>query len=276
MAEGITAGSGHDPRLVADEALPERPDVFVQSLERGLAVIRAFSRDQARLSLTEVAKITGMTRAAARRYLLTLQYLGYVGCDGRQFHLKPSVLQLGYSYLSSLSLAEVAQQYLVDLAESLHESASVSVLEGEDVVYIARASTARVMSISLTVGARLPAYCTSMGRVLLAALSDEKLDAYLATAKLEKLTPYTIADADALRAQLEIVRGQGYCILDQELEDGVRSVAVPLRDASGVVGAMNVSSSAARVPLWKLRTDYLKGAQETAGKINDALGARRL
>ena len=257
-------------------AADDRPAEFVQSLERGLAVIRAFSQERPRMTLSEVARETGMTRAAARRFLITLEALGYVTTDGRQFSLRPSVLQLGYAYLSSFSLAEIAQKHLELLAERLHESCSASVLDDQDIVYVARASTNRIMTIGLSVGARLPAYCTSMGRVLLAQLSPRDLDAYLARADLHARTERTITSPDRLRTELERVREQGWCMQDQELEDGVRSVAVPVRDSDGrVVAAINVSAHASRVSLEKLRQVFLPALIASAREIDIDLAGRR-
>ena len=187
-----------------DAAAPGRPSSgrrtdFVQSLDRGLAVIRCFSSERPSLTLSEVAERTGLTRAAARRFLLTLQELGYVGSTGRQFSLRPRVLALGYAYLSSFSVAQIAQPHLEDLAEELHESCSVSVLDGDDIVYVARASANRIMTIALTVGTRLPPYPTSMGRVLLASLPPGELDAHLQRTSLRKLTERTVVDETELR-----------------------------------------------------------------------------
>lgn len=261
---------------MTDSSPPDRPAEFVQSLERGLAVIRAFSRDRPRLTLSDVARETGMTRAAARRFLITLESLGYVSSDGRLFSLRPSVLQLGYAYLSSFSLAEIAQDHLETLAEALHESCSASVLDGEDIVYVARASTNRIMTIGLSVGARLPAYCTSMGRVLLAELDEAAISSYFATANLAARTDRTITDPDELRAELTRVRDQGWCLLDQELEDGVRSVAIPVRDASGrVVAAINASAHATRVTIETLREEVLPRLQGCAMQIDLDLAGRQ-
>lgn len=254
----------------------ERPPEFVQSLERGLAVIRAFSHERPRLTLSEVARCTGMTRATARRFLLTLEHLGYVSSDGRQFSLRPSVLQLGYAYLSSFSVAEIAQEHLEELADQLHESCSASVLDGQEIVYIARASTNRIMTIGLSVGARLPAYCTSMGRVLLAALPEPDLNAYLASADLHPRTERTITDPARLKEEISIVRTQGWCLLDQELEDGVRSVAAPVHDASGrVVATINTSAHATRVTLDTLRHQFLPALRECSRRIDADLAAGR-
>jgi IclR family pca regulon transcriptional regulator len=252
-----------------------RPE-FVQSLARGIAVIRAFSADHPRLTLSDVARETGLSRAAARRFLITLEELGYVANDGRFFSLRPSVLQIGYSYLSSLTLAQIAQGHLERLAQELHESCSASVLDGDEIVYVARASTNRIMTINLSVGTRLPAYCTSMGRVLLAELSDDDLDAYLAEAKLRALTSRTIADAAELREEIQRVRQQGWCLLDQELEEGVRSIAFPLHDADRkVVAAANASAHGARVALDEMREKYVPALRACAAQIDrDLAGAR--
>jgi IclR family transcriptional regulator, pca regulon regulatory protein len=220
---------------------------FVQSLERGLAVIRAFDGDHRQLTLSEVARRTGLPRAAARRFLLTLVELGYVRTDGRMFSLRPRVLDLGYAYLSSTSLPEVAQPHLEDLVARVHESCSVSVLDGEDIVYVARVATKRLMTVAINVGTRFPAYATSMGRVLLAARPAEERAAYLSAARLEPLTHHTVTDPARLAAVLAEVADQGFAVLDQELEEGLRSIAVPVHDAGGgVVAAMNVSASARR------------------------------
>lgn len=254
----------------------DRPAGYVQSLDRGLAVISCFSAERPRLTLSEVARQTGVSRAAARRSLITLQTLGYVGSDGRQFFLTPRVLTLGYSYLSSLSLADVAQAHLSDLANEVHESCSASVLDGFDIVYVARAATTRIMTISLSVGTRLPAYATSMGRVLLAALPGERLDTYLNSATLDPLTERTIVDHDRLRAEVEKTRTRGWGLVDQELEDGVRSVAVPIHDsARQVVAAINTSAHATRVSLTTLQKSFLPKLRECAAAIDGELRAVR-
>ena len=250
----------------------KRPADFVHSLERGLAVIRCFAAERPRLTLSEVARQTGLSRAAVRRSLITLQTLGYVGSDERQFYLTPRVLTLGYAYLSSLTVADVAQSHLTDLANEVHESCSASVLDGFDIVYVARAATKRIMTISLSVGTRLPAHATSMGRVLLAGLGDDRLDAYLDTATLAPLTDRTIVDRDRLRAEIERTRTRGWCLVDQELEDGVRSIAVPIHDAAGrVVAAVNTSAHATRVPLATLQRSFLAKLRDCAAVIDAEL-----
>jgi IclR family pca regulon transcriptional regulator len=275
---GLGAADGDDTGTGAEQPAAgsggRRTD-FVQSLDRGLAVIRCFSSERPSLTLSEVAERTGLTRAAARRFLLTLQELGYVGSTGRQFSLRPRVLALGYAYLSSFSVAQIAQPHLEDLAEELHESCSVSVLDGDDIVYVARASANRIMTIALTVGTRLPPYPTSMGRVLLAWLPPAEIDAILGRTSLRKLTEQTVVDPDELKHILATVRAQGWAAVDQELEAGVRSVAVPIRDSSGkVVAAINASAHAARVPMRTLEKQFLPRLLDAARQIDAELATR--
>jgi IclR family transcriptional regulator, pca regulon regulatory protein len=247
-------------------------DEFVQSLERGLAVIRAFDADHPELTLSEVARQTGLTRAAARRFLHTLVNLGYMRSDGRRFALRPKILELGYAYLSSQSLPEVAAPHLEQLVEKVHESSSVSVLDGDEVVYVARVPTKRIMTVAIAVGTRFPAFATSMGRVLLAGQSDDWLDGYLASADLRALTRHTIADAAQLRTELRRVRRQGWALVDQELEEGLRSVAAPIRDADGrVVAAVNLSAHATRGTPEELLAELLDPLLRTAKLIEEDL-----
>jgi len=242
---------------------------FVQSLERGLAVICAFDREHSELTLSEVAASTGVTRATARRFLLTLVRLGYVRSDGKFFSLTPRVMELGYAYLSSLSLPEVAEPHLKALVAEVNESSSVSVLDGPDVVYIARVPFSRIMTVAISVGTRFPAYATSMGRVLLAGLPEASLESYLAGVRMERITPRTIASEAALRAELAKVRTQGFALVDQELEEGLRAVAAPIRDrAGGVVAALNVSTHAGRTPLETMRRQMLPPLLATAARIS--------
>jgi IclR family pca regulon transcriptional regulator len=252
---------------------PARDRQFVQSLERGLSVIRALSAPEPQ-TLSEVARATGLTRAASRRFLLTLQQLGYVHLSGTRFALTPQVLELGYAYLSSLTLPEVAQPHLERLVEQIHESSSVSVLDGTDVVYVARVPTRRIMHVSISVGTRFPAYATSMGRVLLAGLEPERLDEVLAASELRALTPETIADERRLRAELDRVRAQGWALVDQELEAGLRSVAAPIRGRDGAVcAAINVSAHATRTPLEDVHDALLPPLLRTAEAIERDLAA---
>ncbi|HYM59012.1 MAG TPA: IclR family transcriptional regulator C-terminal domain-containing protein [Solirubrobacteraceae bacterium] len=241
---------------------------FVQSLERGLAVIRAFDADRPELTLSDVARSTGITRAAARRFLLTLADLGYVRTDGRQFSLTARVLELGYAYLSSLSLPEVAEPHLERLVAEVHESSSVSVLDGGDVVYVARVPTSRIMTVSINVGTRFPAYATSMGRVLLSGLAEAELEDYLAHVELRRLSPRTITSVTALRAELARTRSQGWALVDQELEEGLRSVAAPIRDRAGrVVAAVNLSAHASRMSTESVRRQLVPPLLATAARI---------
>jgi IclR family transcriptional regulator, pca regulon regulatory protein len=248
---------------------------FVQSLERGLAVIRAFDAAHPQLTLSEVAAVTGVTRAAARRFLLTLADLGYVRSDGRFFSLTARVLELGYAYLSSLSLPEVAEQHLEALVAEVNESSSMSVLDGGDVVYVARVPVSRIMRVAINVGTRFPAYATSMGRVLLAGLPDPELEAYLASVRLERLTARTVSSIAALRGELTRVRSQGWALVNQELEEGLRAVAAPVRDRTGrVVAAVNVSAHASRTSLEAMRRDLLPPLLKAAVRIEVDLALR--
>jgi IclR family pca regulon transcriptional regulator len=252
---------------------------FVQSLERGLAVIRAFDADHPELTLSDVARATDLTRAAARRFLLTLTDLGYVRTDGRRFSLTARVLELGYSYLSALTLPEVAAPHLERLVAEIRESSSVSVLDGDDVVYVARVPTSRIMRVAINVGTRFPAYATSMGRVQLAGLPGEELESYLARADLRRLTAHTLSTPDALRAELDRIRAQGWALVDQELEEGLRSIAAPIRDRSRrVVAAVNVSAHASRASKETVRKTLLPPLLEAAARIEADLrvtGAQR-
>ncbi|HEY6471999.1 MAG TPA: IclR family transcriptional regulator C-terminal domain-containing protein [Acidimicrobiales bacterium] len=247
----------------------DRRGDFVQSLERGLSVIRAFGPDHPQLTLSEVAQITGLTRAAARRFLLTLVELGYVHADDRFFSLRPRVLELGYAYLSTLSLNEVAAPHMEDLVAHVRESSSIAVLDGDDIAYVVRVPTKRIMTVTIAVGTRFPAYATSMGRVLLAALPPAQLDDYLARVRPQPLTRRTVTDPARLRRILGDVAGAGHALVDQELEDGLRSVAVPITDSTGrISAAINVSVHASRATLDTLRRDILPRLQNTAARIS--------
>ncbi|MDQ1618464.1 MAG: IclR family transcriptional regulator, pca regulon regulatory protein [Actinomycetota bacterium] len=249
------------------------PD-FVQSLVRGLSVIRAFDADHPRLTLSEVARSAGLPRAAARRSLLTLVHLGYVGFADGLFTLRPRVLELGYSYLSTMTLPEVAEPHLERLAADLHESSSMSVLDGDDIVYVSRVSTSRVMTISISVGTRFPAYVTSMGRVLLAALPAPALEEYLQRVVLRQLTARTITSRDALREELARVRAQGWARVDQELEEGLHALAAPVRSRDGrAVAAVNLSTHASRSGLASVRRELLPPLLATVARIEADLDA---
>ena len=261
---------------MADGEEQARDGDYVQSLERGLAVICAFDADHPRLTLSEVAASTGLSRAAARRFLRTLVQLGYMRSDGSRFALRPKILELGYAYLSSLTLPEVAMPHLEQLVEQVHESSSVCELDGDDVVYIARVPTKRIMTVTISVGTRFPAYATSMGRVLLAAQPDERLEKYLSSTSLHGLTGHTITNPAALRRELRKIRTQGWALVDQELEEGLRSIAAPIRDADGeVIAAINVSTHAGRRTLTGIVEDLLQPLLATARHIEVDLARSR-
>ena len=248
------------------------PD-FVQSLARGLAVITAFDADHPRQTLSEVARATGLTRATARRFLHTLVELGYVDTAGTSFWLTPRVLDLGYSYLSSMPLSELAQPHLEKLSARLDESSSVAVLDGSDIVYVGRVQVRRIMNIGITIGTRFPAFATSMGRVLLAALPEDELDAYLADTDMRAITPHGLTDEAALRAELAVISARGWSLVDQELEPGLRSLAAPVRDRDGrVVAALNVSTHAARYSLEQLHDDLVPVILDAARALSADLG----
>lgn len=242
---------------------------YVGALASGLEVLQAFDGEHPRMTLSEVATRTDMDRAKARRFLLTLHALGFVKRIGRQFELTPRVLQLGYAYQASNQYRAVIQQYLEDITAELGESSSLAVLDGDDVVYVVRsAARHRLMAITLSVGTRLPAAFTSMGRVLLAQLSKEELTAFLERVRLERFTDSSVTDKDALRNAIDQAREQGYSIVDQELDSGLRSVAVPVFAGSGeLLGAINISTNAARVDMETLMKVYLPRLQEAAEAV---------
>jgi IclR family transcriptional regulator, pca regulon regulatory protein len=261
-----------EPDAVTDEVTapddgPARPrgDWFVQSLERGLAVIRAFTADEPELTLSDIARRTGMTRAAARRFILTLVDLDYVGTADRRFHLRPTVLELGYTYLSVMSVPQVMTPHLTSMSDRLNETSSAAVLDGDDIVYVAWVGPRRVRVGGITIGTRLPAFVTSHGRVQLAALDDGELDAYLSRARLASRTARTVTDPGQLREKLREVREQGFALVDQELEEGVTSIAVPVHDAAGtVVASINVGTHSRRLSPAQLRRAALGPLRETA------------
>lgn len=246
---------------------PQPNDQYVQSLVRGLAVIRAFDANSPRMTLSEIAAQTGLTRATARRFVHTLVDIGYLRSDGKLFSLTPHVLELGFSYLSALSLPEIAQPHLDAFTRSTGESSSMSVLDGHDIVYVARAAAQRIMSVSIRVGTRFPATATSMGRVLLASQGGQ-LPADLI---LPSMTPKSITDRKQLEAELSRVKKQGFALVDQELELGLRSLAVPVTGPDGVIAAaINVSVSAATFSVDRMLSELLPQLQMAAEAINSA------
>lgn len=254
------------------EALTGDPN-FMTSLARGLAVIHAFQERKRHLTIAQISHRTEIPRAAVRRCLHTLMKLGYVTADGRTYSLLPKVLTLGHAYLSSTPLAVTAQPILDRLSEQLHEACSMATLEGDEVLYVARSATPqRLISVDLSVGSRLPAYCTSMGRILLAALDDAALDEYLDRADLQIKTSRTLHTPEALRESIKEIRRQGWVIIDQELEVGLRSLAVPLKDSAGqVLAALNVGTHAGRVSRQELETRFLPVLLEASRELSTRL-----
>lgn len=244
-----------------------RPREFIQSLERGLAIVRAFGPDAPEQTVSELAAKTGLTRATARRFLITLIELGYMETDGRVFRLTPRVLELGYSFLSGLGFPDVALPHLERLVAEVDEGSEASVLDGEDIVYVVRVPATTIMTVAINVGGRMPAHATSMGKVLLAGRPDDELEAYLASARLERHKPKTITDPAALREEIQRVRTQGYATVDEELEDGLVAIAVPIHDRAGnVIAAINLSTHVARRSVESVR-ELLEPLQRTGRAI---------
>ncbi|WP_417790877.1 IclR family transcriptional regulator domain-containing protein [Stutzerimonas xanthomarina] len=254
------------------EALTGDPN-FMTSLARGLAVIHAFQERKRHLTIAQISHRTEIPRAAVRRCLHTLIKLGYATTDGRTYSLLPKVLTLGHAYLSSTPLAVTAQPILDRLSNELHEACSMATLEGDEVLYVARSATPqRLISVDLSVGSRLPAYCTSMGRILLAALDDAALTEYLEHANLQVKTSRTLHTPEAIRASVEEIRQKGWVIIDQELEVGLRSLAVPLKDSAGqVLAALNVGTHASRVTKQELESRFLPVLLEASRELSTRL-----
>lgn len=245
----------------------EDPDV-IDSVEKALRLLQCFSGGRSTMTVSEAAEATGLTRATARRILLTLQRLGFAEAEDGRFRLTAAVLRLGYGYLAALPFWEHAQPHMRALADELRESCSMATLDGDEIVYVARVPAARTMSITLNVGSRLPAYPTSMGRVLLAALRKTELESYLDSVELRKLTRKTVTDRGSLLAELHRVAERGYATVDGEREEGVRSAAAPVRGSGErVLAALNVSVNAARVSLDELHTTFVPRLVATAEAI---------
>ncbi|MFY9730637.1 MAG: IclR family transcriptional regulator C-terminal domain-containing protein [Candidatus Acidiferrales bacterium] len=242
---------------------------FMTSLARGLAVIQAFSQRRHHLTISQVSTTTGLSRAAVRRCLYTLAKLGFAGSDdNRHFFLRPRILALGHSYISSMPLATAAQPVLEHISHLLHESCSIATLDGVEIVYIARANVTRIMSIDLGVGSRLPAFCTSMGRAILANLPPEELESVLARVEFKRYTERTITNPAKLTQALRQIRRDGYSIIDQELEHGLRSMAVPIQNPSGkVVAALNIGAHAQRVSIQEMQTKFLPHLRAAAQEL---------
>ncbi len=255
---------------------PAPGDSYVQSFARGLQVIRSFSADAPQQTLTEVAARAGLTRAGARRILLTLQTLGYVSSDGRLFRLTPRILDLGFAYLSSMPMWNLAEPEMQALTARVGESCSAAVLEGSDIVYVLRVPTHKIMSISLGVGSRLPAYCTSMGRMLLAGMDEDHARELLHGSERRALTRHTVTAVDELMARVRQARRQGWCLVNQELEEGLISLAAPLTDRAGrTVAALNISGQANRTPAKAMEERMLPALRETAATISRLLAAQQ-
>jgi IclR family pca regulon transcriptional regulator len=245
---------------------------FVESFARGLSVITALGEPRAALPLTAVAEATGLARATVRRSLITLTHLGYVACEDGLFRLTPRVLDLGFARLAALTLPEIAQPHLASLVARVNDSASMAVLVGEDIQYVARVPTVRIMSVDITLGTRFPAHATSMGRVLLAGLPAHERGEFLRRADLRPLTPRTVTSAGRLDAILGRTERDGYALVEEELEEGLRSIAVPVRDRAGrVVAAINVSMHAGRLTAGQARESVLPPLRDTAARIEQDL-----
>lgn len=245
---------------------------YIAALARGLSVMRAFGNQPDRLTLAELSKIVVLPRATVRRCLLTLTALGYVESSGKYFRLSPQVLTLSQAYFSSTSLPRITQGALEQISDAVGESCSVSVLVGDDVVYVARSARRRKASLHRDVGVSLPAYCTSMGRVLLANLSPEELNGYFARVSLKKFNNKTVADEASLRKILDQVRKDDYCLIEGELEYDLRAIAVPVRDVAGnVVASVNVSSESSRHTSKQLQTEVLPVMRQAVSLIRNSL-----
>jgi IclR family pca regulon transcriptional regulator len=264
------------PAPVTDADVPDKPgDSYVQSFARGLAVIRAFNAERPAQTLTDVAAATGLTRAGARRILLTLQTLGYVEADGRLFRLTPRILDLGFAYLTSMPFWNVAEPVMEELSAEVHESCSAAVLDRTEIVYVLRVPTHKIMTINLSIGSRLPAWCTSMGRVLLSSLDDAALDAVLDASNLHAHTPRTVTDKDELKQIIAQVRRQGWAITDQELEEGLISISAPIRNRQGrIIAAMNISGNAQRNSAKQMMKTFLEPLQKAAQNVSEMVALR--
>ncbi|WP_158914787.1 IclR family transcriptional regulator C-terminal domain-containing protein [Caulobacter sp. S45] len=245
---------------------------FVIALARGLSVMRAFTSQSQHLTLSDVSRIVDLPRATVRRCLLTLQTLGYVESKDRYFSLSPSVLTIAQAYLTSSALPRVSQSFLERLSEQIGESCSISILHGQEVIYVARSARKRMASLHREVGTQLPAHCTSMGRVLLAALSESELERFFAKATLTRFTPATITSPAKLTTVLKRVSKEGYCIVDEELEGNLRAIAVPVRNAAGaIVGAMNVSTQASQTSRARMVEVFLPPMLQAAAELRPLL-----
>lgn len=251
---------------------PRPGDAYVQSFARGLEVIRSFSARAPHQTLSEVASATGLTRAGARRILLTLQTLGYVASEGKLFSLTPRILDLGFAYLSSMPIWNRAEPVMEALVREVQESCSAAVLDATDIVYVLRVPTQKIMRINLGVGSRLPAWCTSMGRLLLSELPADELQARLAASNIETFTRNTVTDLDAITVRVQQARKQGWCLVNQELEEGLISMAAPITDRAGrMVAALNISGQANRTSAKVMQETMLPSLLQAARQISSLI-----
>jgi beta-ketoadipate pathway transcriptional regulators, PcaR/PcaU/PobR family len=257
--------------------LPKPGDTYVQSFARGLMVIQAFGPEKPQMTLAEVADATGLTRAGARRILLTLQHLGFVASEGRFFRLTPRILDLGYAYLSTQPLWRLAMPILRDVTEKTGESCSITALDDTDIVYIVRNAAYKIMSVNLAVGSRLPAWASAMGRVLLAGLPEAEMEKVLARSDLRAHTPYTVTEYELVKAAIHQVRVDGYSLVSQELEESLQAIAVPITDRDGkVIAAINISSYPSEGSRKKFLQDYLPVLRAAAEELHHLLCVRAL
>ena len=246
---------------------------MVHSVLRLFEVLRAFSRARPRMTLSEVAEFSGLTRASARRFLLTLVHAGYAETDGKRFALTPKLLELGHSVMAAARIWDVARPILTQVSERLGESCYGAVLDGAEVLYVLHIPSARhLVNVDLRVGSRTPAYCSSIGRVLLAGMTPDAVERVLEEIKPEARTPRTITAKSKLREQVEQARRQGWSVVDEELELGLRSLSVAVRGRDGVMlGAINICGPTSRVPLEELRTRFVVEMLDAASRIQAAL-----
>jgi IclR family pca regulon transcriptional regulator len=261
-----------DPEAALDdhEKLSNRD--FVSSLSRGLSILSSFSRTSRKMTLSEVASETGMSRATARRFLLTLVKEGYVVTDGKMFDLTPKVLDLGFSVLSKIGIWDRARPFMERLSEQTGESCTAAILDGLEVVYVAGVQAHNIISVGITIGSRQSAFYTANGRVLLAAQPEEYWDGIIANARLVPRTAYSVTNKAEFRRILERVRADGHSLVDQELETGLLSVAIPLRYRSGVLaGAINIAVPSIRATPEDMTQVFLPQLRETADQIQRSL-----
>jgi IclR family pca regulon transcriptional regulator len=279
MANGVpgrAAGRGADAPVGPDEGDDDQRSAYVTVFNRGLAVIRAFSSDHPALTISDVAKLTGLNRSTARRLLHTLEADGYVRATDGRYRLRPSILELGYSHLSSLSVEQLLHRELAELAARLGEACSIGVLEGPEVVLIARAASPRprMMAVTLSVGSRLPAYLSAIGRVILAELSEKELTVYLKSITPHRETPHTIVDRERMHEEIARIRSKGFALIDREVESGIVSAAVSIRPEGQRPLALSVAMSASVATLRTIQREYVPALREAATEIEYVLQLR--